>query len=207
MGEHLASNIRYAVQNSLISTMKHIGMCEFDLKDYPESEITSFTLYGSSSINPHHCYGSIFYFKGNEKYCEDANIYFGCYMNVIQHHSLQNTQVQIERSNGTLSSASIKNNTVIKYWKEKDCLAINVYFTDDNGEELYKLVGLTDYYSNTKNQMIPGLFTTNPSLNDSPIVIKVKRGTDLFQIEQQIWKHKMEGFLENSNINYQFSDD
>ena len=112
MGEHLASNIRYAVQNSLISTMKHIGMCEFDLKDYPESEITSFTLYGSSSINPHHCYGSIFYFKGNEKYCEDANIYFGCYMNVIQHHSLQNTQVQIERSNGTLSSASIKNNTV-----------------------------------------------------------------------------------------------
>jgi hypothetical protein len=207
MDVEIASNIRFAVENSLISTMKHIGKCEFDQEFYPDTEIVSFRLDGSESLNPHHCYGSIFFYEGNKSYCEDANIFFGCHMNLIQHHSLQNITVNIKRSNGNTTEAHIKKDTPIRYWDVKDCLAVTVYFPDKDGEELYKLIGLTDYYSNTKNEMMTGLLTTNPELKDKPILINVKKGHRLFEIEQQIWRNKMEGLLENSSIKYEFSED
>ena len=128
MSEDIASNIRFAVENSLVSTMKHIGKCEFDQEYYPDTEIMSFRLDGSESINPHHCYGSIFIHEGNQTYCEDANIYFGCHIDLIQYHSLQDTKVNVPRSNGNIIEGYLKKDTPIRYWQSKNCLAITVHF-------------------------------------------------------------------------------
>lgn len=203
MSEDIASNIRFAVENSLVSTMKHIGKCEFDQEYYPDTEILSFRLDGSEAINPHHCYGSIFIHEGNQTYCEDANIYFGCHIDLIQYHSLQDTKVNVPRSKGDTVEGYIKKDTPIRYWQSKNCLAITVHFIENN-EEMYKLVGLPDYYSNTAQQMLSGLLSVNPNIKQQPLTITIKKGHGFFEIEQQIWKHKIQDHLDNIEMKYSF---
>ena len=203
MSEDIASNIRFAVENSLISSMKHIGKCEFDQGYYPDTEIMSFRLAGSEAINPHHCYGSIFIHEGNQTYCEDSNIYFGCHLDLIQYHSLQETKVNVPRSNGDTVEGYIKKDTPIRYWQSKNCLAITVHFME-NDEEMYKLVGLPDYFSNTTQQMLSGLLSVNPNIKQQPLTITIKKGHGFFEIEQQIWKNKMQDHLDNIEMKYSF---
>ena len=74
----------------------------------------------------------------------------------------------------------------------------------ENNEEMYKLVGLPDYYSNTAQKMLSGLLSVNPNIKQQPLIIKIKKGHGFFEIEQQIWKNKMQDHLDSMGIKYSF---
>ena len=193
-----------SVINSLHHTMKSTMTCELTGNTYNSNEIQMFRLRSATDINPHHCYGTLFYHHENQKYCDDANIYFECYKEIIQDHSLQNLEILIERSDGTITKGFIKPDTPIIYWKDKLCLAINVYFIE-NEEEKYKTIGLRDYHSKSKNKYIRGLFTVNPTIMENSLKIKIKKGNSLFSTYQEIWRIKIKDWLNNEDILHEFN--
>ena len=191
--------IKFSVENSLIFSMKHTSICELTGKYY-EDDIHSFRLLGSEYINPHHCYGSIFYHLSNKHLCEDANIYFECTKQLLTSHSLQGTEVRIQRSNGDFNTIMIEQDNPIFYCSERDVLAINIRLKDN----LTKIVSLTDYYSSRSKSMVSGLFSINPALNKEPLQIIVKKGSGIFEIDQCIWENKMSTYLTSANIDHKF---
>lgn len=186
-------------------TSKRCNICELTGKSYGNADpIYTRKLDGANIISPHHCYGDIQYHKENEKYLVDANILFECEMNLIQYHNLQDVKLKFQRSNGDINEGHIKPDTPITFWDYKDCLAIKLFFSE-NDEIFEKTISFHDYKSSTLDKEIPGLISLNKEFFDSlQLNITVKSGSNMFVHERVNWKARMKELLDKSGLKYSF---
>ena len=122
----------------------------------------------------------------------------------FQYHNFQDVKVNFQRSNGDINEGHIRPDTPITYWESKDCLAIRLFFSDN--DEIYdKVIPFQDYRSNTLDKEIPGLISLNKEFFDSfQLNIKVKSGSNMFVHERVNWKARMKELLDKSGLKYSF---
>ncbi|VVU95648.1 hypothetical protein CPAV1605_1401 [seawater metagenome] len=184
--EDIIDIIKNNVMRSTLFTTKNITKCELTDKFYPEDEnnLIFYSLKGARAINQHHCYGSIVYHKENEKYLKYADMFYECYDNVIQHHSLQNKKINILRSSGKIETVLIPIFSPIKLFSDSRGLSI---FVEISKNKIWKWVSFADKYSKSLKKNVLGVINLNPKLFEENLEIFFRvENTPLKEQRQQL---------------------
>lgn len=205
--------IRSAVFRCMNFSSKFNYLCELTNKKYPEKELVMANLKSAKYIRDHHCSGHILYHPENEALLEEAFMYFECQEIMVQEHSLQDVEVNIERSNKEIVKGKVVKDSCLLYNHKYDCLSVYVSFNindnddafDENFDNVrYKWILLENKYSNSLNRIKKGLIELNPEIFTKEIIFKIKQHPEWLNLERELWKKKIEENLKKYNLNFSF---
>ena len=137
----------------------------------------------------------------NEKYIKDANIYFECYYNYIQKHSLTDLKLTFQRSNGNLCEGTVPVDSGILFINSKDTLSLYIEFIENN-QTFFKWVAFNDTVSTSTDIEMKGLISLNPELKEKELIIYIKNHPEWLDDFRKEWKDKMINYLDNIPITY-----
>jgi len=196
--------IREAVYRCMRYTSKLIGKCELSNKLYNEDKIYSYRIPGSYALNNHNLSGNILYHPDNEFLKKDAEMLFECEYKIIMKHSLQNSKINIFRSNGKIEKATITSDCPLHITDNND-LCVHVEFMN-NGDLSNKWIPLSRRFSKSIQKEVPGLLELNPNLNNNCVIIDiVNNHPEWLNIEREKWNRDFKQLLDKSKLKYKFN--
>lgn len=195
------NTISLAVFQSINFTSKRLNVCELTNNTYPEDTLMVEKLRGVEQISDHHCYGCIQYHPDNYILFKEANMYFECYMNLIQKHSWTGLEIKIQRSNGDIMTTNIHDNSCIIYFKEQ----VWFFIEFKKNDQIYnKCIPLSDYLSESRGITDKGIITLNPHFKEKELILYIDKHPGWLNTQRNKWKDIFETVFKKSGIKFKF---
>ena len=171
-------------------TTKMCGLCMLSEEQYPDDEINQSIIPCINHINPHHCYGSIWY---HPKYIDRfqytialAEIDLG----LIMKHNLQNITMKVVRSSGEVQEINFEADNPLMINKNYG-FCYRAYLDEYKG--MYKDMTLQNINIEEKTKI--GIIESNPDIFTEDFVFKIgiKKNQNYWLIddEREEWKQKI----------------
>lgn len=198
--------IREAVFRSTRLTSKHISKCEFSGEFFPNDNdvLIEKQLNGAFHINDHHCFGMVIYNKALESDFIQANYLFEIEWNCIQKHNFQGKKINIQRSNGDITEATICKGSPIVFTEKYNTFLVKVEFNTEEGL-LYKSVPFENYQSSVGERK--GILELNQHLlsDDFVVYFNEDNQAEWMKEERTRWSEKMSSKLNSTPLRISYN--
>lgn len=195
------NHISLAVFQSTFFTSKRVNLCELTHNTYPKDTLMVERLHGAEQISNHYCYGCIQFHPDNYILFKEANMYFECYMNLIQKHSWTGLEIKIQRSNGDIMTTNIYDNSCIRYFEEQ----VWFFIEFKKNKQIYnKYIPLSDYYSESEGITDKGIISLNPHFKEKELILYIDKHPEWLNTHREKWKNIFETEFKKSGIKFKF---